>query len=148
MRRIIRHHAWTPCYLVRHGRLLRPRLAHPPAVLHGTVFLGRGVELHARPGFGRLEIGRWVHIGDNSIRCHERSLRIGDKVVFGQDDTGNCHLDGEIGAAATVADRVHVTEFDHRLVDVHVPIKDQGMVETPVTRLRQLSGPRSPPSPA
>lgn len=62
------------------------------------VFLGRRVELHARPGYGRLEIGRWVHIGDgNSIRCHEGSLRIGDKVVFGKDNTvSNCYLDVEI----------------------------------------------------
>src|SRR6476661_5889774 len=113
--------------------VLRYRMANPHVVLRGMVFLGKRVELHARPGYGRLEIGRWVHIGDgNSIRCHEGSLRIGDKVVFGKDNTVNCYLDVEIGAATIVADWVYVTDFDHRIEDVTVPIKDQGIVKTPV----------------
>jgi acetyltransferase-like isoleucine patch superfamily enzyme len=133
LRWVIRHRAWTPWYLVRYYRLLRFRLANPHVVLRGMVFLGRRVELHARPGYGRLEVGRWVHIGDgNSIRCHEGSLRIGDKVVFGKDNTVNCYLDVEIGAATIVADWVYVTDFDHRIDDIHVPIKDQGIVKTPV----------------
>jgi acetyltransferase-like isoleucine patch superfamily enzyme len=133
LRWILRNRAWTPWYLVRYARLLRFRAAHPHVVLRGMVFLGRRVELHARPGFGRLEIGRWVHIGDgNSMRCHEGSLRIGDKVVFGKDNTVNCYLDVEIGAASIVADWVYITDFDHRTEDVTLPIKDQGIVKTPV----------------
>src|SRR4051812_48165717 len=133
LRWVLRHRAYTPWYLVRYARLLRFRLANPHVVLRGMVFLGKRVELHARPGYGRLEIGRWVHIGDgNSIRCHEGSLRIGDKVVFGKDNTVNCYLDVEIGAATIVADWVYVTDFDHRIDDVTVPIKDQGIVKTPV----------------
>ncbi|GAY12350.1 galactoside O-acetyltransferase [Pseudonocardia sp. N23] len=133
LRWIVRHRAWTPWYLVRYARLLRFRAANPHVVLRGMVFLGRRVELHARPGYGRLEIGRWVHIGDgNSIRCHEGSLRIGDKVVLGKDNTVNCYLDVEIGAATIVADWVYVTDFDHRVDDVTVPIKDQGIVKAPV----------------
>lgn len=133
LRWVLRHRAYTPWYLIRYWRLLRLRLAHPHVVLRGMVFLGRRVEIHATPGLGRLEIGRWVHIGDgNAIRCHEGSLRIGDKVVFGKDNTVNCYLDVEIGAASIVADWVYVTDFDHRTEDVHVPIKDQGIVKTPV----------------
>ncbi|MBN9110024.1 MAG: acyltransferase [Pseudonocardia sp.] len=133
LRWIVRHRAWTPWYLIRYARLLRFRAANPHVVLRGMVFLGRRVELHARPGYGRLEIGRWVHIGDgNSIRCHEGSLRIGDKVVLGKDNTVNCYLDVEIGAATIVADWVYVTDFDHRVEDVTVPIKDQGIVKAPV----------------
>ncbi|MGE3287854.1 MAG: DapH/DapD/GlmU-related protein [Pseudonocardia sp.] len=133
LRWIVRHRAYTPWYLVRYWRLLRLRLAHPHIVLRGMVFLGRGVELHARPGYGRLEIGAWVHIGDgNAIRCHEGSLRIGDKVVMGKDNTVNCYLDVEIGASTIIADWVYVTDFDHVTADVHVPIKDQGIVKTPV----------------
>ena len=133
VRWVIRNRAWTPWYLVRYARLLRLRIAHPHVVLRGMVFLGKRVELHARPGFGRLELGRWVHIGDgNSLRCHEGSLRVGDKVVFGKDNTVNCYLDVEIGASSIVADWVYVTDFDHRTADVHVPIKDQGIVKTPV----------------
>ncbi|MGH3612075.1 MAG: acyltransferase [Pseudonocardia sp.] len=133
LRWVIRHRAWTPWYLVRYARLLRFRLANPHVVLRGMVFLGRRVELRARPGHGRMEIGRWVHIGDgNSIRCHEGSLRIGDKVVMGKQNTVNCYLDVEIGAATIVADWVYVTDFDHVITDVHRPIKDQGIVKTPV----------------
>ncbi|MQA12919.1 MAG: acyltransferase [Pseudonocardiaceae bacterium] len=133
LRWALRNRAFTPWYLVRYWRLLRVRLAHPQVVLRGMVFLGKDVELHCRPGYGRLEIGRWVHIGDgNSIRCHEGSLRIGDKVVFGRDNTVNCYLDVEIGTATLVADSVYVVDFDHRTEDVHLPIKDQGIVKSPV----------------
>jgi acetyltransferase-like isoleucine patch superfamily enzyme len=52
--------------------------------------------------------------------------------VFGKDNTVNCYLDVEIGAATIVADWVYVTDFDHRIDDVTVPIKDQGIVKTPV----------------
>ncbi|MEU7818594.1 acyltransferase [Pseudonocardia sp. NPDC049154] len=133
LRWVLRHRAWTPWYLVRYWRLLRFRAANPHVVLRGMVFLGRDVEIVARPGYGRLEIGRWVHIGDgNSLRCHEGSMRIGDKVVLGRNNTLNCYLDVEIGAASIVADWVYVTDFDHRTEDVHVPIKDQGIVKAPV----------------
>ncbi|MFR9800772.1 acyltransferase [Pseudonocardia sp. RS010] len=133
LRWVFRHRAWTPWYLVRYWRLLRFRAANPHVVLRGMVFLGRDVEIVARPGYGRLEIGRWVHIGDgNSLRCHEGSMRIGDKVVLGRHNTVNCYLDVEIGAASIVADWVYVTDFDHRTEDVHVPIKDQGIVKAPV----------------
>jgi acetyltransferase-like isoleucine patch superfamily enzyme len=133
LRWVLRNRAYTPWYLVRYWRLLRFRLANPHVVLRGMVFLGKRVELHARPGFGRMEIGAFVHIGDgNAIRCHEGSLRIGDKVVLGRNNTINCYLDVEIGAATLVADLVYITDFDHRTDDVHVPIKDQGIVKSPV----------------
>jgi acetyltransferase-like isoleucine patch superfamily enzyme len=133
LRWVVRHRAWTPWYLVRYWRLLRFRAANPHVILHGMVFLGRRVELHCRPGYGRMEIGRWVHIGDgNAIRCHEGSLRIGDKAVFGRENTVNCYLDVEIGAATLVADWVYICDFDHITADVHRPIKDQGIVKSPV----------------
>jgi acetyltransferase-like isoleucine patch superfamily enzyme len=80
-----------------------------------------------------MEIGRWVHIGDgNSIRCHEGSLRIGDKAVFGKDNTINCYLDVEIGAATLIADWVYICDFDHVTADITLPIKDQGITKSPV----------------
>jgi len=133
LRWIVRHRAWTPWYLVRYWRLLRFRLANPHVVLRGMVFLGKRTEIHCRPGYGRMEIGRWVHIGDgNAIRCHEGSLRIGDKAVFGRENTVNCYLDVEIGAATLVADWVYICDFDHVIADIHRPIKDQGIVKSPV----------------
>jgi acetyltransferase-like isoleucine patch superfamily enzyme len=133
LRWVIRHRAWRPWYLVRYWRLLRFRLANPHIVLHGMVFLGKNVEIHCRPGYGRMEIGRWVHIGDgNAIRCHEGSLRIGDKVVFGKDNVVNTYLDIEIGESTLVADWCYICDFDHKMDDITMPIKDQGIVKSPV----------------
>ncbi|MFL6129510.1 MAG: acyltransferase [Mycobacteriales bacterium] len=130
---VLRHRAWTPFYLVRYWRFLVFRLRNPHVVTEGFVFLGKGVELYARRGYGRLVLGRWVHIGrGNAIRCHEGTLRIGDKCVFGKDNTVNAYLDIEFGAATIVADWVYVCDFDHNFADVTVPIKDQGIVKTPV----------------
>ncbi|HET8615072.1 MAG TPA: acyltransferase [Actinomycetales bacterium] len=130
---VVRHRAWTPWYLVRYARLLRLRLRAPHVLLHGMVFLGRHVELTARPGYGRLEIGRWVHLGDRtSLRAHEGTLRVGDKCVVGQDSTVNCYLDVEIGEGTLVSDWVYVGDFDHVTDDPARPIKDQGIVKSPV----------------
>ncbi|WP_182348554.1 acyltransferase [Tomitella gaofuii] len=133
LRWVLRNKAYTPWYLVRYYRLLRFRLANPHVVLRGMVFLGKNVEMHSTPGLSRLEIGRWVHIGDgNAIRCHEGSLRIGDKAVFGKSNVVNCYLDIEIGASTLVADWCYITDFDHVTENIHLPIKDQGIVKAPV----------------
>jgi acetyltransferase-like isoleucine patch superfamily enzyme len=97
------------------------------------VFIGRRVELYARTGYARLVLGRWVHIGaENRLRAHEGTLRVGDKCVLGRDNTVNCYLDIEIGAATILADWVYVCDFDHVYDDVERPIKDQGIVKSPV----------------
>ena len=133
LRWVIRHRAWTPWYLARYWRFAVFKLRNPHVVTEGFVFLGRRVTLEARRGYGRLVLGRWVHIGSgNSIRCHEGTLRIGDKCVFGKDNTVNAYLDVEFGAATIVADWVYVCDFDHVFDDVTVPIKDQGIVKSPV----------------
>ena len=61
LRWIVRHRAWSRFYLVRYWRMIKVRVRQPHIVLHGLVFLGKGVRLEAREGFGRLEIGRFVH---------------------------------------------------------------------------------------
>ena len=89
------------------------------------VYLGRGVELSARKGYGRIVLGRWVHLGDgNRLRAHEGTLRIGDKTVLGRENTFNCYLDLHVGASCIVADWVYVCDFDHRTDDVRPA--DQG----------------------
>jgi acetyltransferase-like isoleucine patch superfamily enzyme len=133
LRWIRRHRAWTPFYLVRYWRFLRLRLRHPDVVTEGFVFLGKRVEIETRNGYGRIVLGRWVHLGDdNRIRAHEGTLRIGDKSVFGRDNTLNCYLDVEFGPRCIVADSVYVCDFDHRFDDANRPIKDQGIVKSPV----------------
>ena len=97
------------------------------------MFLGKNVEIHATPELAQMEIGRWVHIGDkNTIRAHEGSLRLGDKVVFGRDNVINCYIDIEFGESALMADWCYVCDFDHKMDNIELPIKDQGIVKTPV----------------
>jgi acetyltransferase-like isoleucine patch superfamily enzyme len=133
VRWVIRHRAYTPFYLVRYWRLFLLRLRRPQIVLEGLVFLGRDVKLDARPGYGRLILGRWVHIGDlTRLRAHEGTLRVGDKVVMGSDNTINCYLDVDIGSATLISDWVYICDFDHVTSDITVPIKDQGIAKTPV----------------
>jgi hypothetical protein len=133
IRWVVAHRAWTPSYLVRYARLLRLRLTQPDVITEGMVFLGRRAQVVARPGYGRVVLGRWVHLGDGArIRAHEGTLRIGDKVVVGTESTINCYLDIEIGARTLIADWVYIADFDHRFDDPTVPVKDQGIVKSPV----------------
>jgi acetyltransferase-like isoleucine patch superfamily enzyme len=133
LRWVVRNRAWTPWYLLRYWRFLRLKLTSPHVVTAGFVFLGKGIEIYARPGFGRLVLGRWVHVGDGtSIRCHEGTLVIGDKVVFGRHDVVNGYLDIVVGPSTIVADMVYVADFDHVFADVERPIKDQGIAKAPV----------------
>lgn len=109
------------------------RLRHPHIITEGFIFLGRRVQVYCRPGYGRLILGRWVHIGDeNRLRCHEGTMRVGDKCVFGRDNTVNCFLDIEFGEGTIIADWVYICDFDHVTDDVRIPIKDQGIVKSPV----------------
>jgi len=133
LRWVLRHRAWTPYYLLRYLRLIRLRLRQPSITLAGMVFLGRRVELEARPGYGRLILGGFVHIGDDTaLRAHEGTLRVGDKTVFGRNTIVNSYLDVEIGPGVLIGDFVYIGDFDHRTDDVHRPIKDQGIVKSPV----------------
>lgn len=133
LRWVVAHRAWTPYYLLRYWRFLCLRLRHPDVVTEGFVFLGKRVELETRPGFGRIVLGRWVHIGDrNRLRAHNGTLRLGDKVVLGSDNVVNAHLDIEIGRASLVSDWVYIGDFDHAADDLTLPIKDQGLVTAPV----------------
>jgi acetyltransferase-like isoleucine patch superfamily enzyme len=133
LRWVVRHRAVRPFHLVCYWRFLVFRLRHPDVVTEGFVFLGRRVDLRTRRGYGRLVLGRWVHVGDGSaLRAHEGTLRVGDKVVIGRDSQVNCWLDVEIGASTLISDDVYVCDFDHRTEDLTVPIKDQGIAKSPV----------------
>ncbi|MAT61851.1 MAG: acetyltransferase [Micrococcales bacterium] len=130
---VYRNRAWNWWYLIRYWRFFWFKVRYPHVITTGFVFLGRRVELYARRGYGQLIMGRFVHVGDeNRLRCHEGVLTVGDKAVFGRDNTINCYLDVEIGPATIVADWVYVCDFDHVTDDINLPIKDQGIVKTPV----------------
>ena len=133
LRWVIRHRAWTPWYLVRYLRFLRLKLANPHIITRGLVFLDRGVDISARRGYGRIILGRWVHLGAHTaLRCHEGTLSVGDKTVLGRNVSVNCYLDVEIGSSVLFADDIYVCDFDHHFDDLSRPIKDQGIAKSRV----------------
>jgi acetyltransferase-like isoleucine patch superfamily enzyme len=130
LRWVVAHRAVTPWFLIRYWRLARLRITHPNVIVLGLVFLDRGVTLQAQAGYGRLILGRFTHIGaGTALRCHEGTLRIGEKCIIGRNVSINCYLDVEIGATAMIADHVYIADFDHRFDDLDTPIKDQGIVK-------------------
>jgi acetyltransferase-like isoleucine patch superfamily enzyme len=129
----VRHRAYTRWYLLRYWRFFIFKLRNPHIVTRGFVFLDRGAEIECRRGYGRLILGRWIHLGVNTaLRCHEGTLSIGDKVVLGRGVSVNCYLDVEIGASSLFADDIYVSDFDHKFADLTIPIKDQGIVKSRV----------------
>jgi acetyltransferase-like isoleucine patch superfamily enzyme len=133
LRWIVRHRAYTPWYLVRYWRFLIFRLRNRHVITRGLVFMDRGVEIYARRGYGRIVLGRWIHLGVNTaLRCHEGTLTVGDKSVLGRGVSINCYLDIEIGAANLFADDIYVSDFDHKFNDLTMPIKDQGISKSRV----------------
>jgi acetyltransferase-like isoleucine patch superfamily enzyme len=133
LRWVLRHRAYTPWYLVRYWRFFAFMVRNRHVITTGFVFLDRGVELYARRGYGRLILGRWIHLGvDTALRCHEGTLSVGDKCVLARDVSINCYLDVEIGDSTLIADNVYISDFDHNFADLTVPIKDQGIAKSRV----------------
>lgn len=133
LRWVVRNRAWTPYYLIRYWRFGVLKLRHPDVITEGFVFIGKCVDVEVRRDYGRLVLGAWCHIGDgNKLRAHEGTLRIGEKAVLGNENVINCYLDIEIGAGTLIADWVYICDFDHVTDDLDVPIKDQGIVKSPV----------------
>lgn len=133
LRWVLRNQAYTPWYLVRYWRFFRFKLLNPHVITRGFVFMDRGVEIYARRGYGRLILGRWIHLGvDTALRCHEGTLSLGDKGVLARDVSINCYLDVEVGDSALIADYVYISDFDHKFADLEMPIKDQGIVKSRV----------------
>jgi acetyltransferase-like isoleucine patch superfamily enzyme len=128
---------YTPQFLTLYRRYAwhRANLAarQQRVEFQGMTFTGKRVEFHARPHHGRLVIGPWCWIGnDNKLRAHEGQLTVGAKVVMGRDNVVNTYLDIEIGPASILADWIYICDFDHRYQRLDLPIKDQGIVTSPV----------------
>lgn len=93
----------------------------------GPVFFGRRLQLQiARRG--SISFGRFVWIGDGTkIRCHEGAVEIGQKTVIGQEVTISAYRKVRIGAECVIADRAMFIDFDHGVVEVERPIRQQGI---------------------
>jgi acetyltransferase-like isoleucine patch superfamily enzyme len=133
VRWVLRNRAYTRWYLIRYWRFFLLKMRNPHVITRGFVFLDRGAYVYARRGYGRLILGKWVHLGANTaLRCHEGTLSLGDKSTLARDITVNCYLDVEIGDSALFADNVYISDFDHRFEDLTVAIKDQGIAKSRV----------------
>ncbi len=98
----------------------------------GLVFLGRDLELEIGRK-GKLDLGRFVWIGDGTkIRCHEGRVEIGAKTVMGQECTISAYQHVRIGEQCVIADRAMFIDFDHGVVEVERPIRQQGIYKRDV----------------
>jgi acetyltransferase-like isoleucine patch superfamily enzyme len=96
-------------------------------VLDGLAFVCPGVKIEIDPG-ARLSLGRWCWLGHGTkIRVHEGEVHIGAKTVMGQECTISAYRRVEIGRECIVADRAMLIDFDHGVVDVERPIREQGI---------------------
>jgi acetyltransferase-like isoleucine patch superfamily enzyme len=124
--------------LNRHYAMLLARLAWTKLrlgdrlQLDGIAFICSGVHLEVAPG-ARLVLGRWSWLGnDCKVRVHEGVVEIGAKSVLGQECTLTCFRRIAIGRDCIIADKVMMLDFDHGVVDVERPIREQGIYKRPV----------------
>jgi acetyltransferase-like isoleucine patch superfamily enzyme len=112
------------------GRYLRRRLLTRAGWrwrTDGMLFLGRRLEIQIARG-AEVRFGRFVWIGDGSkIRCHEGEVEIGEKTVMGQGCTISAYRRVRIGRECVIADRAMFIDFDHGVVEVERPIRQQGI---------------------
>jgi acetyltransferase-like isoleucine patch superfamily enzyme len=93
----------------------------------GLLFLGSGLELQIGRQ-GRIEFGRFVWLGEGTkIRCHEGVVEIGAKTVIGQECTISAYKRVRIGEQCVIADRAMFIDFDHGVVEIERPIRQQGI---------------------
>jgi acetyltransferase-like isoleucine patch superfamily enzyme len=93
----------------------------------GLLFLGSGLELQIGRQ-GRVDFGRFVWLGEGTkIRCHEGVVEIGAKTVIGQECTISAYKRVRIGEQCVIADRAMFIDFDHGVVEVERPIRQQGI---------------------
>jgi acetyltransferase-like isoleucine patch superfamily enzyme len=66
------------------------------------------------------------------VRAHEGTVSVGAKSVLGQECTITAYQHVSIGRECIIADRVMVIDFDHGVVDVERPIRQQGIYKRDV----------------
>jgi acetyltransferase-like isoleucine patch superfamily enzyme len=135
LRFLARNRMLTPRYARLFWRYLWRRLltrAGRRWVSDGPFFLGKGLELKIEPR-GEIRFGRFVWIGDGTkIRCHEGAVEIGEKTVMGQECTISAYQHVRIGEQCVIADRAMFIDFDHGVVEVERPIRQQGIYKRDV----------------
>ncbi len=129
------NHMLTPKYARLLVRYLRRRLFTPAGWrwrTDGLVFFGRRLQLQVARG-AEIRFGRLSWIGDGTkIRCHEGFVEIGAKAVLGQEITISAYKQVRIGEQCVIADRAMFIDFDHGVVEVERPIREQGIYKRDV----------------
>ncbi len=98
----------------------------------GLCFVGPGVKFEIGR-HARVRLGRWSWIGHGcKVRVHEGQLTIGAKTVFGQECTISAFQRVSVGRECIIADRVMMIDFDHGMVEVERPIREQGIYKRDV----------------
>jgi acetyltransferase-like isoleucine patch superfamily enzyme len=101
-------------------------------ITDGLCFVAPGVKFEIGRN-ARVRLGRWSWIGHGcKVRVHEGELSIGAKTVFGQECTISVFQHISIGRECIVADRVMMIDFDHGMVEVERPIREQGIYKRDV----------------
>lgn len=99
---------------------------------NGLCFVGPGVTFEIGRG-AVLRLGRWSWIGHGcKLRVHEGEVEIGAKTVLGQECTISAFQHVSIGRECILADRVMLIDFDHGVVEVDRPIREQGIYKRDV----------------
>ncbi|HEV7196578.1 MAG TPA: acyltransferase [Pedococcus sp.] len=128
-----RNRAFTRHHLLSYLRMARASARYPSLRFEGPCFIGPDVRFEVREGYARLIVGAYTHFGAHArVRAHEGTLRIGSKSVIGIRTTINCWLDISIGDACLFGDDVYICDFDHVTESLDLPVKDQGIVKSPV----------------
>jgi acetyltransferase-like isoleucine patch superfamily enzyme len=130
LRFLAAHKMLTPKYARIWGRYIRHRIFTTAGYrwrTDGLVFFGRRLQIQ----IGReaeVRFGRFAWVGDGTkIRCHEGFVEIGPKTVLGQEVTISAYRQVRIGEQCVIADRAMFIDFDHGVVDVEKPIREQGI---------------------
>ena len=98
----------------------------------GLCFIGPGVKFEIGRQ-ARVVLGRWSWIGHGcKVRVHEGELIIGAKSVLGQECTISAFQHVSIGRECIIADRAMMIDFDHGMVEVERPIREQGIYKRDV----------------
>jgi acetyltransferase-like isoleucine patch superfamily enzyme len=130
-----RHRMLTAKYARLIVRLGRRRFLTPYGrrlKLDGLAFIGPKVVLQIGRN-ARIELGRWSWVGHGTkIRAHEGVVSIGAKTVLGQECTISAYQNVSIGRECVIADRVMLIDFDHGMVEVDRPIREQGIYKRDV----------------
>ncbi len=127
------HRMLGPGYLGLYVRWLWLKLRwRRRLVTDGMCFVCPNVKLEIGRG-AVLRLGRWSWIGHGcKIRVHEGEVSLGAKSVMGQECTISAYQHVAIGRECIIADRVMMIDFDHGMVEVERPIREQGIYKRDV----------------